>query len=217
MPTASPESTAGEPRKRAGGAPRGNSNARKHGLSTLKRTVRELGSRAVDRRTSVGKALAAWRAELIDDHGGMDALSTAELALIDEAVVTKLLLGSVNAWLLEQGNRLVNKRRGALVQAVRDRSALVRELRETLTKLGVRRRPARGPSFDDIKKRYAERKQRGAGVDAETEPGASPRLATHGAPGLSRDARSVPGKFPDDSENPPHQPDGVATEDHDDV
>lgn len=117
MAASPPEGRGGSRLDRAPGGQRGNANARTHGLRTLKRAVSELGSRTIDKRTTVGRALAAWRAELVDDYGGADALSTAELALIDEAVVTKLLLGSVNAWLLEQGARLVNKRRGALVQA----------------------------------------------------------------------------------------------------
>jgi hypothetical protein len=32
----------------------------KHGVTHLKRAVRVLGARAIDQRTAVGKALAAW-------------------------------------------------------------------------------------------------------------------------------------------------------------
>ena len=39
----------------------------KHGLTSLKRSVKVLSGRAIDQRTSVGKALAAWRAELLAD------------------------------------------------------------------------------------------------------------------------------------------------------
>ena len=73
----------------------GNANARKHGASTLKRAVKELGNRAIDRRTTIGKALAAWRSELLADLGGIEAVSTQELALVEEAVKTKLILDSV--------------------------------------------------------------------------------------------------------------------------
>ena len=47
-----------------------------HGLGTLKRAVRELGGRAIDRRTTLGRALADWRAALINDLGGPDTIST---------------------------------------------------------------------------------------------------------------------------------------------
>ena len=39
----------------------------------MKRAVKELGSRAIDGRTSVGKALLHWRSELIAELGGGDA------------------------------------------------------------------------------------------------------------------------------------------------
>src|SRR5215467_3950191 len=48
----------------------------RHGLTVLKRAVKGLGGRVVDRRTALGKALAQWRAELINDLGGPEAVST---------------------------------------------------------------------------------------------------------------------------------------------
>ena len=55
-----------------------------HGLPTLKRTVKALGSGAIDRRTAMGRALAAWRAELLADLGGIQNATTQELAPIEE-------------------------------------------------------------------------------------------------------------------------------------
>jgi hypothetical protein len=43
---------------------------KKHGLSAMKRAVKVLGSRAIDRRTQVGKALKEWRTEIAQDLGG---------------------------------------------------------------------------------------------------------------------------------------------------
>src|SRR5437879_1399335 len=57
-----------------------------HGLYQLKRAVRELGGRVLDRRTGVGRALAEWRDALVADLGGADAVSTQQLALVDLAV-----------------------------------------------------------------------------------------------------------------------------------
>ena len=42
---------------------------RSSGLYTLKRAVKELGGRAIDRRHTVGKALARWRDEIVADLG----------------------------------------------------------------------------------------------------------------------------------------------------
>ena len=39
----------------------------KHGLNTMKKALMRLGSKAIDRRFTVGKALAKWRADLIRD------------------------------------------------------------------------------------------------------------------------------------------------------
>ena len=58
--------------------PPANKNPQKHGLNTLKQAVKTLGSRVVDKRSKVGKALAAWRADLIADLGGAESISTQE-------------------------------------------------------------------------------------------------------------------------------------------
>src|SRR6185295_20309091 len=77
------------------GAPKGNHNAQAHGLTVLKRAVNGLGNRVIDRRTTLGKSLAKWRADLIEDLGGPDEISTQRSALIDLAVKSKLLLDSI--------------------------------------------------------------------------------------------------------------------------
>jgi hypothetical protein len=66
-------------------------------LPLLKQAVRELGSRAIDRRTTVGKALTCWRAELVNDLGGPEAISVQQAALVDLAVKTTLMLDSIDA------------------------------------------------------------------------------------------------------------------------
>ena len=144
----------------------GNANARKHGASTLKRAVKELGNRAIDRRTTIGKALAAWRSELLADLGGIEAVSTQELALVEEAVKTKLILDSVDAWLLTQPT-LINRRAKAVLPAVRDRQALVSTLRALLGDLGLKRRAKALPSLGE----YLATRGGNGGGDAQKRPG----------------------------------------------
>jgi len=110
-----------------------------HGTTALKRAVSTLGRRTIDRRTAVGKALAAWRADLLADLGGIENVSTQERALVEEAVKTKLILDSVDAWLLAQPT-LINKRARTVLPAVRDRQSLVSTLRGLLGDLGLSRR-----------------------------------------------------------------------------
>jgi hypothetical protein len=81
-----------------------------HGLRPLREAVKGLGGRVIDKRTSLGKTLAKWRADLIDDLGGADSISTQQSALIDLCVKSKLILDSIDAWLLTQPS-LTNKQR----------------------------------------------------------------------------------------------------------
>jgi hypothetical protein len=131
-----------EGEKNTGGRPQ------THGTDALKRAVRTLGRRTVDRRTIVGKALAAWRSELLADLGGIETVSTQELALVEEAVKTKLILDSVDAWLLSQPT-LINKRSRSVLPAVRDRQALVSTLRGLLGDLGLKRRCKTEPTLSE--------------------------------------------------------------------
>lgn len=127
------------------------------GVHTLKAAVRGLGARGlkvVDRRTSIGKALTAWRADLVRDLGGDTAISTQQAALVDLAVRTKLLLDSVDAWLLRQTS-LVNARKRALYPVVTQRTQLADALARYLTQLGLERRKADVPDLNEYMRRKA--------------------------------------------------------------
>jgi hypothetical protein len=125
-----------------------------HGVHTLKRAVKALGSRAIDRRTRVGRALAEWRGNLVHDLGGEDALSTQKQALVDEAVKAKLIVDSIDAWILEQP-ALVDRRKRALLPVVRERQALVNTLRQLLLDLGLERRTRELSVADYMKEKQA--------------------------------------------------------------
>jgi hypothetical protein len=112
---------------------------RKHGAFALKRAVRTLGSRTIDRRTRVGRALAAWCADLARDLGGADALSTAQRALIEQAATTRLILDSIDGWLATQPS-LIDRRKRALLPVVRERQSLADALVRYLTALGLERK-----------------------------------------------------------------------------
>ncbi len=118
--------------------PMGNLNASKHGLTKLKQSVKALGGRVIDKRTTLGKALAKWRADLIQDLGGKESISTQQEALVDLCVKSKLILDSIDAWLLTQPS-LVNARKRALLPAVRERQQLADGLARYLGTLGLKR------------------------------------------------------------------------------
>ena len=157
----------------------------KHGIAHLKNAVNTLGSRAIDRRTFVGRALAAWRSELIADLGGIEAVSTQELALLEEAVKAKLMLDSIDAWILQQ-KTLINKRARAVLPAVRDRQSLVSTLRGLLGDLGLKRRSHNEPSLSE----YLVGRAQGGTAKTDGSPGESEYLAERTQGGTAKTAKS---------------------------
>jgi hypothetical protein len=111
----------------------------KHGLNTLRKSLKYSGNALTSRRYKLGRVLWEWRQELVRDVGGEAAISTQQLAVIDLAVKTKLLLDSIDAWLLTQPS-LIDKRRRALLPVVRERQALADALARYMGLLGLERK-----------------------------------------------------------------------------
>lgn len=89
-------------------------NRLRHGLYTMQKAVALLGTRALPpASTALGRELRAWRQALIVDLGGEDAVSTQQLALVDKAVTQKLIVDSLDAYVLGMPS-LVNKRHRSL-------------------------------------------------------------------------------------------------------
>jgi hypothetical protein len=118
------------------------------GLYAARRAVETFGSRALPGAdTPLGQELQAWRASLIADLGGDP--STAQVALIDLAVRSKLMVDSVDAYLLEMQS-LVDKRHRRLWPVVRERQALVNALQAILRDLGLERRAKDAEAVETI-------------------------------------------------------------------
>ncbi len=103
---------------------------------------------ALDRRTKAARELLRWRAELVTDLGGEEAVTTQQLAVIDLSVRTKLLLDSVDAWLLTQPS-LINKRKKSLLPVVQQRQHLADSLSRYMAQLGLERRAKPALSLAD--------------------------------------------------------------------
>jgi hypothetical protein len=115
-------------------------NRLRHGLYTMQKAVQTLGSRALpSRSTALGRALHEWRASLLADLGGADAVSTQQLALVELAVRTKLLVDSVDAYVLAMPSQ-VNRRKRSLHPVVRERQVLADALARYMQQLGLERR-----------------------------------------------------------------------------
>jgi len=120
-----------------------------HGLYRLRRGVEELakrGLRPVRGNTQIGRALARWRGQLVRDLGGNP--STAQVAIVDLAARTRLMLDSIDSWLVAQPS-LVNKRKRCLLPVVTQRQVLADALARYLQALGLERKAKPLPSLDD--------------------------------------------------------------------
>ena len=123
----------------------------KQGLWSLKRAVQRLGGRVIDKRTTIGRQLASWRAELISDLGGHEAISTGEKQLVELAVRTKLMLDSIDAWILTQPTLVLHRKR-TIIPVVKERTALADQLARFLGQLGLKRRVREAITIDEYLK-----------------------------------------------------------------
>jgi hypothetical protein len=113
-----------------------------HGLTTLRNAVNELAARGlspIDEATETGQALAQWRGELLQDLGGEECLSTQERYIVDLVTRLRLMLDSIDRWLLEQPT-LINKQRKQVYAAVRERTHMADSVVKNLETLGLKRR-----------------------------------------------------------------------------
>ncbi len=121
----------------------------RHGVYQLKSTMKELadrGLRVFDGRTAFGKSARRWRDDLVRDLGGDP--STGQAAVIELALRTKVMLDSIDAWLLVQPS-LINRRKRALIPIAAQRQQLADALVRYLTALGLERKAKQLPSLED--------------------------------------------------------------------
>jgi len=120
-----------------------------HGLTQMKRAMRELGSRAIDGRSVVAKALSEWRTDLVQDLGGRAQISPQQAATIELAVKTKLILDSIDAWLLSQPS-LIDRRRRRVLPVVRERQQLADALARYMMALGLERKTPAAKTMTEV-------------------------------------------------------------------
>ncbi len=143
-----------------------------HGLQRLKQAVRDLGGRVIDRRTRLGKALASWKGQLLCDLGGHENVSTQQLAVVELAVKTKLMLDSIDAWLLTQPS-LVNARKRAVLPVVLQRQQLADGLARYMAQLGLKRRAKPALTIQDYMAARQDRQDREESSHEDTAPDAT--------------------------------------------
>jgi len=90
-------------------------------------------------RFATGRALVRWRLELVNDLGGEDNISSQQAALIELSVRSKLMIDSIDNWILSQPS-LINKSKKAVLPVVIQRQQLADGLSRYLGQLGLERR-----------------------------------------------------------------------------
>ncbi len=120
-------------------ASKGREQPRRHGLFSLKRSLKQRGLPALDQRTAFARELAAIKRAIASDLG--DDLTTAQEAVLEAVVGGLAYLRIVDATLATHPEWIVNRRRRALAPLVKERSVLADSVVRGLQTLGLRRIP----------------------------------------------------------------------------
>jgi hypothetical protein len=128
----------------------------RHGYHALKRRVMVAGTDAIDRRTLGGRELIAWGENQIAHLGGNDEITHPEFTLVKRASVLEILIRQAEADLLVRGVVVGRGKAARPHPLLTEYRALVREQREVLTLLGLKRRAAKVPSLTEyVAHKYA--------------------------------------------------------------
>ena len=120
----------------------------RHGLSTMKRAIDRLGARAIPGNTKLAYALKKWRQDLIEDLGGEASVSVQQRTIIEFASTARLMISSVDAWIVNQPSMLTRERK--IMPVVMQRQVLVDSLVRLLSTLGLERREKPVRSLEEI-------------------------------------------------------------------
>ena len=114
---------------------------------------------------AVGEVVRSWKAELINDLGGDDAVSTQQRVIIDLAIKTFVILDRFDAWFLPQV-AAVDKRTKTLLPMVRERQQLADTLARYMAQLDLKPKAklAKGP------REYAAWKSSNVPLDPVVKP-----------------------------------------------
>ena len=113
----------------------------KHGQRALQKALNTISNQDgwVEGLGEVGASLKAWQTAIVNDLGGESEVSAMEMAVVQLATKTFLLLESVDRFLLEQKS-IVNKSRRQLFPIVSQRMVLSDGLAKYMGLLGLKKR-----------------------------------------------------------------------------
>jgi hypothetical protein len=122
----------------------------KHGLYTITKTIQRMDDPDswMAGLGEVGHGLREWRSAILNDLGGETNVSSMELAIVEMAAKTHLMLASVDQFLLAQTS-LINKSKRQLFPVVLQRQTLADALARYMGQLGLKRRAKPTASLAD--------------------------------------------------------------------
>jgi hypothetical protein len=134
------------------------------GLPALKARVMMRGLGVVDKRSLAARSLVEWKAGIVNDLGGPEAISKQQETLVELACRTKLMLEHIDSFILAQKS-IVQQRKKSLYPVVRERGTLANSLVYLLAQLGLERKPRRARSLQS----YLEERSEKAEVVSEDD------------------------------------------------
>src|SRR5262249_23267180 len=148
-----------QPIKQPVGAPKGSQNGLTHGIVALKNRIRaRRGKNIIDQRTISGQNAIAMRNALIEERGGADSLSVAQLTLIELAARDTYFLDEIDRRIFAVMYKLRGLEKNA--GGVRNpkavgilygyRQSVARNLSSSLFALGLEKPPPKVKSLDEI-------------------------------------------------------------------
>jgi hypothetical protein len=119
----------------------------------------------------VERAARDWRQQVLDDLGGLDAVSATKRALLDAATGSMILLASLDAYVFELAGQggLTNRKHRRVFPVVLDRMRVADSLVKQLATLGLDR--VERPPLD-LGMYLSARQSSGSPPDAEPTEGA---------------------------------------------
>ena len=122
----------------------------KSGVHAAKAALSRKGLAAIDGRSALARTVRDWRAEVEADLGGEETLSRAQRTLLDLAAQDLVLFCLADAWLRQNSNALINRKRRAFAPLVEQQLKVATHLRGLLVDLGLKRVPKDLPSLGDV-------------------------------------------------------------------
>jgi hypothetical protein len=107
---------------------------RKSGFHALVAATSRNGLSALAGRSSAARAIKLWQAQIAADLG--EDLSAQQRTLLDVAAVDMALLAIADAWLKENADALIDRRRRTFVPLVAERLRVASHLANLLKTLG---------------------------------------------------------------------------------